>query len=337
MSGAPRVLAVWARAIAEDLRKHRKDTAALFAEAGIALRTINHDGARIPWKSQAHLLEIATRELGDSCYGLHLSAKVEIRDADALAYIGLASRTLGEALANFERYARVFNEGARIELSTDGDTAIVELNSVDASILHQPQQMEFSAGVLVHAYRFLTGRNITPIEVGFVHDRHDGRRELTRFFGGKVAYLQNHVRILLKLEDLNIPIATADNRLLKILQAYCETVLRDYGCHDEGLLPKVERTVMDLLPQGQARAKVIAEQLGLSDRTLTRRLSDLGTSFDGILDRLRHQLALKYVTGSDLSLTQVAFLLGYANQSAFTLAFRRWTGKAPSEMRHFGV
>jgi len=114
-------------------------------------------------------------------------------------------------------------------------------------------------------------------------------------------------------------------------------VLRDYGCHDEGLLPKVERTVMDLLPQGQARAKVIAEQLGLSDRTLTRRLSDLGTSFDGILDRLRHQLALKYVTGSDLSLTQVAFLLGYANQSAFTLAFRRWTGKAPSEMRHFGV
>jgi len=114
-------------------------------------------------------------------------------------------------------------------------------------------------------------------------------------------------------------------------------VLRDYGCHDEGLLPKVERTVMDLLPQGQARAKVIAEQLGLSDRTLTRRLSDLGTSFDGILDRLRRQLALKYVTGSDLSLTQVAFLLGYANQSAFTLAFRRWTGKAPSEMRHFGV
>ena len=60
MSGTPRVLAVWARVIAEDLRKHRKDAAALFAEAGIALRTVNHDGARIPWKSQAHLLEIAS-------------------------------------------------------------------------------------------------------------------------------------------------------------------------------------------------------------------------------------------------------------------------------------
>jgi AraC-like DNA-binding protein len=85
-------------------------------------------------------------------------------------------------------------------------------------------------------------------------------------------------------------------------------------------LPRVERKVVNLLPQGQARAKVIAEHLGLSDRTLTRRLSRLGTSFDGIVDRLRHQLALKYVTESDLSLTQVAFLLGYANQSAFSLA-----------------
>jgi AraC-like DNA-binding protein len=193
--------------------------------------------------------------------------------------------------------------------------------------------MEFSTGLLVHAYRFLTGRSITPIEVGFVHDRQDERRELTRFFGGKVAYLQNRVRIVLKLKDLNIPIATADNRLLKILQSHCEAVLHNQETSDEGLVPKVERKVMDFLPQGQARAKVIAAHLGLSDRTLTRRLSDLGTSFDGILDRLRHQLALKYVTGSDLSLTQVAFLLGYANQSAFSLAFRRWTGRAPSEMR----
>jgi AraC-like DNA-binding protein len=78
---------------------------------------------------------------------------------------------------------------------------------------------------------------------------------------------------------------------------------------------------------------VIAAHLGLSDRTLTRRLSGLGTSFDGILDRLRHQLALKYVTGSDLSLTEVAFLLGYANQPAFSLAFKRWTGRPPSDMR----
>ncbi len=333
MSDAPTVLAVWTRIVADDLRLHRKDATGLFAKAGINLRTANRDDARIPLKSQAHLLEISARELGDDCYGLHLSSKVEIRDADALGYIGLASPTLGEALASLERYARVFNQGARIKLLTDNDTAIVELNSVDPSILQQRQQMEFSAGLLVHAYRVFTGRNITPIEVGFIHDRRGGQRELTRLFGCKVAYLQRQARIVLKLKDLNIPIATADNRLLKILLAHCEAVLRDQGTYDEGLLPKVERKVLDLLPQGRARAKVIAAQLGISDRTLTRRLFGLGISFDGIVDRLRHQLALKYVTGSDLSLTQVAFLLGYASQPAFSLAFKRWTGRPPSDVR----
>jgi AraC-like DNA-binding protein len=333
MSEAPTVLAVWAKVVAEDLRRRRKDAKRIFSEAGIDFCKVNLDGARIPFKSQAHLLDVAARELKDDCYGLHLSSKVEIRDADALGYIGLASSTLGDALAGLARYARVFNQGARVKLLSDGDTAIVELDSVDPSILHQCQQMEFSTGLLVHAYRVFTRRNITPIEVGFVHARRDGRRELTRFFGCKVAYLQRQARIILKLEDLKIPIVTADHRLLKILQAHCESVLREHGTYDEGLLPRVERKVVNLLPQGQARAKVIAEHLGLSDRTLTRRLSRLGTSFDGIVDRLRHQLALKYVTESDLSLTQVAFLLGYANQSAFSLAFRRWTGRPPSDMR----
>ena len=73
---------------------------------------------------------------------------------------------------------------------------------------------------------------------------------------------------------------------------------------------------------------MIATDLGVSERTLTRQLAAAGTSFNDVLDRLRHQLALKYVTASDLSLTQVAFLLGYANQPAFSSAFKRWSGKA---------
>jgi AraC-like DNA-binding protein len=71
------------------------------------------------------------------------------------------------------------------------------------------------------------------------------------------------------------------------------------------------------------------------ERSLTRQLTALGTSFNDALDRLRNDLALKYVRESDLSLAQVSFLLGYANQPAFSLAFKRWTGKAPSELRRF--
>ena len=110
-------------------------------------------------------------------------------------------------------------------------------------------------------------------------------------------------------------------------------MLRESGQNGTGLVPKVERLVVDLLPKGTARAKVIATELGMSDRTFSRRLADEGTSFDEILDRLRHDLAQRYITGSDLSLSEISFELGYANQPAFTTAFKRWSGKSPSDLR----
>jgi AraC-like DNA-binding protein len=94
---------------------------------------------------------------------------------------------------------------------------------------------------------------------------------------------------------------------------------------------------MDLLPKGQAKAKIIAIDLGMSDRTFIRRISETGTSFNEILDELRQRLALKYVLETELNLAEIAFLLGYANQPAFNLAFKRWNGKPPSEMRAPGV
>ncbi len=91
--------------------------------------------------------------------------------------------------------------------------------------------------------------------------------------------------------------------------------------------------MIELIPTGEARAKIVAAELGMSERTLVRRLGELGTSFADIVDRLRHDLARKYLNQQDLSLTHIAFLLGYSNQSAFSSACRRWTGKAPRELR----
>jgi AraC-like DNA-binding protein len=128
-------------------------------------------------------------------------------------------------------------------------------------------------------------------------------------------------------------IDTSDYRLLKFLTTYCEAILREHGLRNAGILERVERRIVDLLPKGAAKAKVIATDLGVSERTLARQLAALGTSFNDVLDRIRKELALSYVRETDLRLAQVAFLLGYANPPAFTLAFKRWTGKAPTELR----
>jgi len=137
MSKVPMVWSVWPRVIVRDLRKHGKDVGRILGESGLDLQTINREEGRIPWEKQAHLMEIVARELGDDCYGLHLSAKVDVRDAGALGYLGLASRTLGDALSNLERYVQTFTEAGPLNLFTNRETAVVQLNPSQWSCLDQ--------------------------------------------------------------------------------------------------------------------------------------------------------------------------------------------------------
>ena len=101
--------------------------------------------------------------------------------------------------------------------------------------------------------------------------------------------------------------------------------------------PRVWRSdLIDLFPSGRARAKVVAGNLGMTERTMHRRLASENTSFGQIHERLRRDLALKYVREEKLNLQQIAYLLGYSDQSAFSVAFRRWTDRTPTEMRQGG-
>jgi AraC-like DNA-binding protein len=173
-------------------------------------------------------------------------------------------------------------------------TFAIPLN-VDPSFVQHRQQMEFGAGVLLHLYRFLTNRQVTPASVHFVHSRQHGLREVSRYFGCRVSYLQNRSQIVLKASDmanpnrhLGLPAVEGPDGLLRGRPP-------EHGTRQAGLLQKVEQRIIDLLPKGAARAKVIATDLGMSERTLTRRLAALGTTFNETLDRMRNDLALKYM------------------------------------------
>ena len=89
-----------------------------------------------------------------------------------------------------------------------------------------------------------------------------------------------------------------------------------------------------LLPHGKARKHYVAKKLGLSERTLTRKLADEGATYERVVDQLRHSLALEYVRETGVSLSQIAWLLGYEEATSFNHAFRRWTGRSPSAARN---
>jgi AraC-like DNA-binding protein len=250
-----------------------------------------------------------------------------------LAYLGLASKSLEDALKNLERYSRVLSEAIQVRLSIEDQAVILEGIAERDLLLQCGQATEFTTGLLLSAYRACTGRHITPIEVRFVHHREKNAGELKRIFGCSVSFGCVHFEQVLNRSDLAIPIPSSDSRLLSLLKKHAETVLSERGTNRPDLLQRLERRVIELLPNGHARAKILAGEMGMSPRTFHRRLEESGTTFAEVVDRLRHELAMKYVVDRQLSMTEVAFLLGYSNQSAFSTAFRRWTGKPPRAAR----
>ena len=319
-----------------ELRRQVLDVERIVTEAGLDMREINLEEGRIPFLKHAALLEIAAHETGDDYFGLHIAKQVDPRDLGALGYIGLSSQTLGDALRNLERYLATITESFRIELSLDDDFAHVTFKPTHSSFLRHRQANEFGGCVFVKAYQFFTKSEIAPAGVRYEH-RYDGdAREHIKILGCPVTFGQNRNQVILNRRDMATPIETADDRLLRILSDHCEEILKKNARNKSEHIIKLERHIVDLLPKGQAKAKVVATELGMSERTLVRNLAEKGTSFSEVLSQLRHELALKYLRQPELNLTQVAFLLGYANQSAFSAAFKRTTGQTPREKRAAG-
>jgi AraC-like DNA-binding protein len=115
--------------------------------------------------------------------------------------------------------------------------------------------------------------------------------------------------------------------------SYCEEAISHRPRARESFRSTVENAVVPLLPHGKAHAGEIARQLGVSQRTLARRLSEEGLTFSELLDNLRSDLANRHLADRDLAISQIAWLLGYRDVSAFSHAFKRWTGKAPGKVR----
>src|SRR5262249_49157688 len=170
-------------------------------------------------------------------------------------------------------------------------------------------------------------------EVKFGHARNREIAKLERFLGCPVHFGTRHNALTFSHRQLGLPIATADERLHGLLTSYCEEILASREDSSPDLRHRVEKIITKLLCRGEAETELVAHELGMSVRTLARRLDDLGVSFAQILDELRHDLALRYLRDRNRGLSEIAFLLGYSEPSAFSHASGRWPRTTPGAWR----
>jgi AraC-like DNA-binding protein len=156
---------------------------------------------------------------------------------------------------------------------------------------------------------------------------------MTEFFGREIEFGTDIDEVLFAPSVRDLPVVSADLYLNKLLIRYCEEALARRPAKRSAFRSGVENAIVPLLPHGKARADIISRRLGVSQRTLARRLSSEQISFSGVLENLKMDLAKRYLADQALSISQVAWLLGYQEVSSFTHAFKRWTNKTPRQTR----
>jgi AraC-like DNA-binding protein len=160
---------------------------------------------------------------------------------------------------------------------------------------------------------------------------------MARFVGTKVEFGADTDEFVLNIEARELPLTHPDPYLNKLLLKDCEAALADRKGVVSQLRTRVENAISPLLPHGRVLVEDVARSLGMSERTLARKLSDEGLNFTEILRQLRRDLAVRYLDDRKLHVSKVAWLVGFHEVSAFTHACKRWTGKTPSQLRAAGA
>ncbi len=306
------------------------DPAALYRDVGLDPDIRNKPGARIPSHLVNRLWARATEMIEDPCFGLKAHKYWHPSYFHALGYAWLASHTLRDALNRFVRYLRIVSE--KIFLSLEEDTnGLTLVLSYKILGMRVPAQIDMGMAMSIHICRLNLGENLKPLAVSFMHDEPACAGEYLALFRAPVKFSAERDSITFSLKDVDRYLMGTNPQLARLNDQVMIEYLAKLDKDD--IVNRVAAVIVDMLPSGGVADEKVAEALSMSVRSLQRRLKEVGTTFRTILDTTRRDLASTYVRDPDIELAEVAFLLGFSDQSAFSRAFKRWTGIPPIEAR----
>jgi AraC-like DNA-binding protein len=287
--------------------------------------------ARIPIEVAHRFLSAAVEITGDAHLGLRASRQLGLGDLGAIDYLTGSVGTVREAIEIASNYAPIYNEALTIHLEVRGGQALLRF---DNSILMPRAAADFQvAGFFrVHVSSWWD-EGPSSLEVLLTNPAPDDTTEYEATFApAKLRFNMPFSGFAFDAELLQRPLPRADPKLHRVIRKQVESALSALP-RTQTFTQKVRDVAAVELTAGRAGAAYIAKKLGVSQRTLTRRLESEGTTYTELLEELRKSLALRYLESRDLQLSEVALRLGFSQAASFHRAFRRWTGRTPHQYR----
>lgn len=308
------------------------DADELLQQAGIRGEQIDDPDQRIP---EALVLQVwqllAARQPDNPDIGLDVGSSGDVRQGGILGYAVMHSKNAGHALRRIARFCRLISTRVDITLEEGPEAWRLESRVPPPLPGFRPPTDESVAGI-VSVLREITGRQIDPVTVVCPYPRPDDLSALRRVFRSELSFDAACAAMTFRTRDMAMPLLNPETKLADYLDRLAEQELAALPRSDT-YARRTGRTVWRQLSEGQPALDAVARDIGVSARTLQRRLREEGTSFAGVVDDLRRQMAPTLLENESLAVYEVAYLLGYADPSAFFRAFRRWHACSPAEYR----
>ncbi len=307
------------------------DADALLEASGIDATALASPDNRISYGAMIELLEDCAQRLDCPDFGLRLSSYQDIDILGPAAMIARHSDTVGEALGAIASYLFVHTTAASMRLTQiDPDYTSMSYEVLIPGLHARRQINELTVGIGQNLLDLLIGPGFRSERVLFTHRKPDDPRPLTRRFGRHLYFNESVNALAVPSQGLAKPVPAANPEFRRIAIDY----IRDHlGASKDDPLHRIAMLVRQLLPTGRCSLQAVSRTLGIHPRTLQRELRRSGADFRGIVDSTRRELVADSLLHTNASLTQVAAMLGYGDQAAFHVAFKRWYGMPPGHWR----
>ncbi|WP_343730820.1 AraC family transcriptional regulator ligand-binding domain-containing protein [Duganella sp.] len=332
---ANRVAGSYLQPLLEAAAQRGVSAQALEQAAGLAAGTLEPLPEFLPADDYVRLLDIGAELADDPHFGLHVGQCVKLGTYTVYGLILLSCRDFGQVFEQTMRYEQLAHDLGRSSITVEDDIASYSWHS-NYNSAHRHLVDSVFSGIRVFS-NWLAGITLPANELRLTHDGGPPglRDEYARVLGDMPVFGADVNAASFNAAMLTWPVPNADVSLYPVLQQHAEQLLQQRSAsHPPAITQQVHAAIVANLSHGQVRLASIAEELKLSPRTLQRKLSEAGASFQQVLDQARFALAKDYLRRPELSLIDIAFLLGYQEQSAFNHAFKEWAGVNPGAYRN---
>jgi AraC-like DNA-binding protein len=330
----PRIRSQLVGAVLAHLTARGADAALLARDFALSPTAASDPEVVLPLERLRAFFDAAADAVRDPHLGLSVARTAEGR-WPIYEYGGRSAPTLRDALERMARYVAIFNDRVVVAFAEAKGEGTISHHLPGHPLCLGRHGNEFFAASTLHRARLAAGRELEPTHVFFAHPPPSDLAPLRSFFGpgARLSFEAERNGVTLSRDDLDRPLPSHDPALLGLVDSHAARSLADHRPEPTALADRARARIRERLRELEPTIDDVAADLGMSGRTLQRRLADEGLTHQGLLQAVREELAKAYLADPARPVAEVAFLLGYAELAPFHRAFRRWTGTTPAAYR----